>query len=64
MDEYDLGPNGGLIFCMESLLENIDWLEEQIENLIDDSDESLYVIIDCPGQVRSAIISYRKTLIS
>jgi hypothetical protein len=30
MEEMDYGPNGGLIFCMEYLLKNFDWLEEQI----------------------------------
>ena len=27
MEELKFGPNGGLIFCMEYLLENISWLE-------------------------------------
>ena len=28
MDYMKLGPNGGLIYSMEYLIENIDWLEE------------------------------------
>jgi len=28
MEEMDLGPNGGLVFCMEYLCENFYWLEE------------------------------------
>lgn len=27
MEELSLGPNGGLIFCLEYLLENIEWLD-------------------------------------
>ena len=46
MEEINLGPNGGLIYCMEYLLENYEWLEERIRNL-----ESRYLVIDCPGQV-------------
>ena len=46
MEEYTLGPNGGLIFCMEYLKEHIDWLLEKISTL-----EDKYLIIDCPGQV-------------
>ena len=26
MTEYGLGPNGGLLFCMEFLLKNLEWL--------------------------------------
>lgn len=46
MEELDLGPNGGLIYCMEYLLENIDWLEESLEGY-----ESDFLFIDCPGQI-------------
>lgn len=46
MEELDLGPNGGLMYCFEFLLENLDWLEEQIGDYDDD-----YLIIDCPGQI-------------
>ncbi len=46
MEKYDLGPNGGLIFCMETLQENVQWLIEQISNL-----KCNYFIFDCPGQV-------------
>ena len=45
-EELKLGPNGGLIFCMEYLMENIEWLEKQIGAYEDD-----YLIIDCPGQI-------------
>ncbi|KAF7724753.1 ATP binding protein [Apophysomyces ossiformis] len=46
MEELDYGPNGGLIYCLEFLLNNVDWLEEEIGNYDDD-----YLIIDCPGQI-------------
>jgi len=49
-DELKFGPNGGLVFCMEFLLENMDWFEEQIggqDGALDDD----YYLIDCPGQI-------------
>ncbi|KAF8450438.1 ATP-binding protein Fet5 [Boletus edulis BED1] len=46
MSEMGMGPNGGLIYCFEYLLENIDWLEEELGGFDDD-----YLIIDCPGQI-------------
>ncbi|KAJ3083818.1 GPN-loop GTPase 2 [Quaeritorhiza haematococci] len=46
MDEFGLGPNGGLIYCMEYLEKNIDWLLEKMDALKDK-----YIIFDCPGQV-------------
>ncbi|KAK9862867.1 hypothetical protein WJX84_005745 [Apatococcus fuscideae] len=45
---HKLGPNGGLIFCMEFLQENLDWLKEQLDPLLKDG---TYLIFDCPGQV-------------
>lgn len=47
MEEMNYGPNGGLVFCMEYLVENFDWFEEQIAG---DFAED-YLIIDCPGQI-------------
>lgn len=46
MEELDLGPNGGLIYCFEFLLKNLDWLDEAIGEYNDD-----FLIIDCPGQI-------------
>jgi GTPase SAR1 family protein len=48
METEKLGPNGGLVFCMEALLANMDWLKRKIEELPDDVN---YVIFDFPGQV-------------
>lgn len=45
-EELKLGPNGGLVFCMEYLLQNPEWLEEKF---IDYDDE--YILFDCPGQI-------------
>jgi GTPase SAR1 family protein len=46
MEELEFGPNGGLIYSLEYLIENIDWLEEQLNNYEDDN-----LIIDLPGQI-------------
>jgi GTPase SAR1 family protein len=46
MEELHLGPNGGLVYCMEYLLENFDWLEEEVGSEWEDE----YIIIDCPGK--------------
>lgn len=53
MDQYSLGPNGGLVFCMEMLLENLHWIIDEIEIILDaQQDHALhYFIFDCPGQV-------------
>jgi GTPase SAR1 family protein len=47
MDEYHLGPNGGMLYCMEYLEANYDWLEEKLKELGKDA----YVLFDLPGQV-------------
>ena len=44
--ECALGPNGALVFCLEYLEANIDWLLDALERLRD-----CYVLIDMPGQV-------------
>ncbi|KAG9290831.1 hypothetical protein G9A89_010980 [Geosiphon pyriformis] len=46
MREFDLGPNGGIMYCMEFLEKNLDWLENKLKSLGDD-----YVLFDFPGQV-------------
>lgn len=48
MEELELGPNGGLLYCMEYLEENLDeWLGEQLADYGDDD----YLVFDCPGQI-------------
>ncbi|KAF1744826.1 hypothetical protein MXB_2606 [Myxobolus squamalis] len=46
MEDLKLGPNGGLIFCIEYLIENIGWLLGKIDSI-----ECDYLIFDCPGQI-------------
>lgn len=46
MKYLKLGPNGGLIYCMEYLEKNTDWLEQQLDQFKDS-----YFLFDCPGQV-------------
>ena len=43
----NLGPNGGLVYCMEYLVDNIEWLMEELQEFADDS----FIIFDCPGQI-------------
>lgn len=45
-EELHFGPNGGLVFCIEYLLENSDWLRDKIGDQEDD-----YILFDCPGQI-------------
>ncbi len=47
MEETGLGPNGGLVYCMEFLEKNYEWLSSRLSKLPKDA----YVLIDCPGQV-------------
>ena len=44
--ELSLGPNGALIFCMEYLLDNINWLEDQINSC-----NERILFFDLPGQI-------------
>lgn len=43
MERLQLGPNGGLIYCMEHLEKNWEWLINKLNGN--------YYLIDCPGQV-------------
>lgn len=45
-EELNLGPNGALVFCMEYLIGELDWLHDQMNEAEDD-----YFLIDCPGQI-------------
>ncbi|XP_053854744.1 GPN-loop GTPase 2 isoform X3 [Vidua macroura] len=46
MASLGLGPNGGLLYCMEYLQANADWLRDRLQAL-----QGHYVLFDCPGQV-------------
>lgn len=44
MEDEDLhfGPNGGLIFCIEYLIENSDWLQNALGAYLVDTVESIF----------------------
>lgn len=46
MEATECGPNGGLIQCLEYLVDELDWLRDKIGDFEED-----YLIIDCPGQI-------------
>ena len=47
MRDKKLGPNGGLVFCMEYLMEHgASWLYDQLGDFMDD-----FLIVDMPGQI-------------
>jgi len=46
MEEDELGPNGGVLYALEELEHNMEWLEKGLSELGED-----YVLFDCPGQV-------------
>ncbi|GAB7360931.1 hypothetical protein MBLNU230_g0915t1 [Neophaeotheca triangularis] len=47
MEELHLGPNGGLIYCFEFLMENLDFVTDPLEEVSDD----MLIVIDMPGQI-------------
>ncbi|KAL8696188.1 MAG: hypothetical protein Q9224_002926 [Gallowayella concinna] len=47
MEEMGLGPNGGLIYCFEFLLQHLDFLTSALEPL----SEEYLIILDLPGQI-------------
>lgn len=54
-EELHYGPNGGLVFCLEFLIENSSWLREQLcggddENIEGEPDDD-YILFDMPGQI-------------
>lgn len=66
MEEDKLGPNGGVLYALEELENNFDWLENGLKelggmsdispshiHLLAGFDEFLddYILFDCPGQV-------------
>ena len=56
MTHLMLGPNGSLIYCMEYLEKNLDWLRQSLAPLKDK-----YLIFDFPGQVRHPLSTARHT---
>ncbi|KAF2878158.1 GPN-loop GTPase [Massariosphaeria phaeospora] len=47
MEEMSLGPNGGLIYCFEFLMENLDFLTDPLEDITDE----YLILFDMPGQI-------------
>ena len=45
-EQLNFGPNGALMYAVQYLVDNIDWLLEKVGDYEDD-----YLIIDCPGQL-------------
>jgi len=46
MRDDELGPNGAVLYALEELEQNWEWMEDELRKLGDD-----YVLFDCPGQV-------------
>ncbi|UNI21987.1 hypothetical protein JDV02_007921 [Purpureocillium takamizusanense] len=46
MRQDRLGPNGGILYALEELEHNCEWLAEGLKELGED-----YILFDCPGQV-------------
>ncbi len=46
MENFHLGPNGAIVYCMEFLEKNLDWIFVEVEKFKDH-----YFIFDLPGQV-------------
>ncbi|CAI5464525.1 unnamed protein product [Closterium sp. Yama58-4] len=47
MGQHGLGPNGGLVYCMDYIDKNFDWLQSKLKPLEKDH----YFLFDFPGQV-------------
>lgn len=66
IDILKLGPNGGLLYCMEFIEKNFDLFEDRLSAY---AKEEYYFIFDCPGQVElythhSAMKNILKKLLS
>lgn len=47
MEHRKYGANGALVYCMEYLQQNLEFLGDHL----DEYGEDEYVLIDCPGQI-------------
>ena len=59
MEELQMGPNGALLYCLEYLSDNFDWLEERLSDLR----ENDYVLFDCPGQIEILLSPVISTIV-
>ena len=48
VEELGLGPNGGLVYTFEYLVDNFDFFLELLQESLQPDD---YVLFDCPGQL-------------
>ena len=55
VEEMELGPNGGLVFCVEYLSQNMEWLESELSEF----DEDGYFIFDSPGLLSRIVVITR-----
>ena len=55
MSDHSLGPNGAMLYAMEYLEANFDWLEEELMRLVRrtraEGRGPGYFVFDTPGQV-------------
>lgn len=59
MDAHALGPNGAMLYCLEYLEANLDWLEGELDRVLEEGGwgresgrrEEPMVVFDTPGQV-------------
>lgn len=57
MEAHKLGPNGAMLYCLEYLEANMDWLEDELEKALEAGGwvgakrEEAFVVFDTPGQV-------------
>ena len=47
-EDLRLGPNGGLVYCLEYISKNLDWLDECLQETTAEDD---CIFVDCPGQI-------------
>lgn len=53
MEEHGLGPNGALVYCMEYLEQNVDWLLGRLE-AVTRGKGVRYLLFDFPGQASTS----------
>lgn len=53
MEEHGLGPNGALVYCMEYLEQNVDWLLGRLEAVTREKGVR-YLLFDFPGQASTS----------
>ena len=57
MTAHSLGPNGAMLYCLEYLEHNLDWLLTELDGALDKGGwtgakrEQAFVVFDTPGQV-------------